>query len=53
MKLIFAALLLSGCAGTYASKCVTWKPKRTDYQLTIGVVERIETYRCTEFSEVP
>lgn len=53
MKVILAAILLTGCASSYAAKCVTWAPKRTDYQLTIGVVERIDTWRCIEFSEVP
>lgn len=53
MKMIIAALLLTGCASSYASKCLTWAPKRTDYQLNIGVVEKIDTWRCIEFSELP
>lgn len=53
MKLILAVLLLTGCSSSMAAKCVTWAPKRTDYQLNIGVVEKIDTWRCVEFSEVP
>lgn len=54
MKLILiCTLLLSGCASSYAAKCVEWMPKESHYELKIGGVDRVDTWRCTSFSEVP
>jgi hypothetical protein len=51
--LMFAIALLPACASSYASKCTEWMPKESHYELKIGGVDRVDTFRCTAFSEVP
>jgi len=53
LLLIFAALMLPACASSYGKKCVQWRAKGSHYELKIGAVDRVDTYRCTAFSEVP
>lgn len=50
---VIAATLLSGCASSYAKKCEVWSPYRQTFDLAWGAVERIDTWRCVQFSEVP
>ena len=50
---LIAAMLLTGCASSYAAKCGEWHPYKTWYELQWGAVERYDVYRCVYFNEVP
>jgi uncharacterized protein YceK len=50
---VAAIILLSGCAASAGAKCLTWKAYHQTYNLTWGAVERIDTWRCVEFSDIP
>jgi outer membrane biogenesis lipoprotein LolB len=53
LLVLIAILLLPACASVAGQKCVSWEPKESHYEMKIGAVDRVDRWRCVEFSEAP